>query len=353
MIDVHTHIFNFKYVPDGYFQKFLVRRKDVWKVSIFLDNLLPWTDKDKLSSYAQFLKTGNGESMKDIFDNMVRYYPPKTIFTPLMMDLQFGFKGCAAEDNTFDDQVREMIGIKKSNSDIVFPFLAVDPRRDGILDLVQQYVGEHKDFSGIKIYPALGYLPSHPRLMEVFGYCADKGIPVTTHCSKGGVRTDFYSVPVEGTVFNGIGYEFINEKKRFFLKYKWKGFFNDPRNWVPVLEKYNNLRLNLAHFGGEDEWRFYLEGKKGTWVDKVMNLAIHYDNVYTDISYTFCHRDYYPAIKKMIAGPLGEKILFGSDYYMAEMEGHFYSSINTVFVELTGDELHRISEDNPRKFLGL
>ncbi len=41
MIDVHTHIFNFKYVPDGYFQKFCVRRKDAGKVTIFLDSLSP------------------------------------------------------------------------------------------------------------------------------------------------------------------------------------------------------------------------------------------------------------------------------------------------------------------------
>ena len=349
MIDVHAHIFNFKYVPDGYFQKFWVKRKDVWKVSIFLDNLLPWTDRDQLSSHAQFLRTGNRESMKDIFDNLVRYYPANTIFTPLMMDLHYGFKG--TKDDTFHAQMQELVALRRNNSATLFPFLAVDPRRPDILDLVKQSVGRGKDFCGIKVYPALGYLPTHPKLMEVFTYCSEQGIPVTTHCSRGGVNTDFFSVRVVGTRYNGQEYETIDRNERLVFRSKWRRYFNDPRNWVPVLERYKNLRLNLAHFGGVDEWRLYLDGKKGTWVDKVMNLAIRYENVYTDLSYTFCHRDFYPTIKKMIAGPLGDKVLFGSDYYMVEMDGHFYSSVNTVFVELTGAELHRISEVNPRKFL--
>ncbi len=90
--------------------------------------------------------------------------------------------------------------------------------------------------------------------------------------------------------------------------------------------------------------------KKGTWVDKIINLAMRYKNVYIDISYTFCHREFYPTIKKMIAGPMGDKVLFGSDYFMAEMEGHFYSTINTIFVELTSEERRKITDKNPKRF---
>ena len=371
MIDVHAHIFNFKYVPDGYFQKFSVRREGVGKVSVFLDTFLPWTDRDRLSSYARFLRTGSSESMKEILDAMVRYYPPNTIFTPLMMDLCLGISGCRDRKKCMGDgaadrpwslegqdrqqcfamQMREMIGIKKRHRKTVYPFLAVDPRRTGILDLVKRSVGRNRDFHGIKIYPALGYLPSHPALMKVFDYCSRMEIPVTAHCSRGGVNSDFFSIPVKGKVFDGERYVDVEETKRQLFRSRWRRYFNEPRNWVPVLEKYKNLRLNLAHFGGEDEWRLYLSGRKGTWVDKVINLAMRYENVYTDISYTFCHREFYPTIRKMIMGPMGEKMLFGSDYYMAEMEGHFYSSINTIFVELTEEERRKITEINPKKFL--
>lgn len=47
---------------------------------------------------------------------------------------------------------------------------------------------EHK-FFGVKIYPSLGYLPSNPQLMEIFGLCEKKRIPVTAHCSGAIVHT--------------------------------------------------------------------------------------------------------------------------------------------------------------------
>ncbi len=198
--------------PTAIFQKFWVRREGVGKVSVFLDKFFPRTDRDKLSSYAHFLQTGSKDSMEEIFDNMVRYYPANTIFVLLMMDLCFGIRGCKekekcqsdvrtdnpwsgtdqAKQRCFAVQIQEIIEIKKNNRKTVYPFLAVDPRRKGIFDLVKQSVGKNRNFHGIKVYPALGYLPSHPDLMKVFSYYADKDIPVTAHCSRGGVNTDFF-----------------------------------------------------------------------------------------------------------------------------------------------------------------
>ena len=55
----------------------------------------------------------------------------------------------------------------------VFPFLAVDPRRIGIMKLIDLKVNKGIGiFKGIKIYPPLGYLPTHPNLEPVFEYCS-------------------------------------------------------------------------------------------------------------------------------------------------------------------------------------
>ncbi|MEQ8197817.1 MAG: hypothetical protein ABRQ27_07415, partial [Clostridiaceae bacterium] len=76
----------------------------------------------------------------------------------------------------------------KKYPDRIFPFLAVDPRRKGIMDLIEKKVGDGSGmFKGIKIYTPLGYLPTHPDLKPVFEYCSKHDIPVTTHCSKGGM----------------------------------------------------------------------------------------------------------------------------------------------------------------------
>jgi len=71
----------------------------------------------------------------------------------------------------------------------VFPFLAIDPRRMGTMKLIEMKVNKGKGiFKGIKIYPPLGYLPTHPNLAPVFDYCVQYDIPITLHCSPGGIN---------------------------------------------------------------------------------------------------------------------------------------------------------------------
>lgn len=45
---------------------------------------------------------------------------------------------------------------------LILAFEAVDPRRPGIFELVREKVGPGKTFAGVKLYPSLGYLPTHP-----------------------------------------------------------------------------------------------------------------------------------------------------------------------------------------------
>ena len=53
----------------------------------------------------------------------------------------------------------------------VFPFLAVDPRRIGIMKLIEMKLNKGKGvFKGIKIYTPLGYLPTHPNLEAIYDY---------------------------------------------------------------------------------------------------------------------------------------------------------------------------------------
>ena len=43
-------------------------------------------------------------------------------------------------------------------------------------------------FKDIKIYPPLGYLPTHPNFCEIFEYCSRHNIPITLHCPEGGMQ---------------------------------------------------------------------------------------------------------------------------------------------------------------------
>jgi len=73
-----------------------------------------------------------------------------------------------------------------------------------------------------------------------------------------------------------------------------------PDNWVDVINDFPGLKINLAHFGGMQQWYstekelrkaygdFYYDSCVKTWKGKIAELASQKDNVYTDIScYTF------------------------------------------------------------------
>jgi predicted TIM-barrel fold metal-dependent hydrolase len=123
----------------------------------------------------------------------------------------------------------------------IVPFVLGDPVLfgDEVLDEVArcQALGAR----GIKVHPNnCGHYPDDPRMHGVYDYCATEGLPVLT-CSNG---RDF---PL------GAGYAC-------------------PRYWRPVLERFSDLKLVLAHFN------------EGLW-DERLELAEEFpENVWFDIS---------------------------------------------------------------------
>ena len=132
-------------------------------------------------------------------------------------------------------------------------------------------------------------------------------------------------------------------------------FFNHPKNWEIVLKTFPKLRLNLAHFGNEERIRDLIKGKDNTWPRRIMDMMGRYENLYTDISYLLHDKKIFGFLKNLLENNIlvGERILYGSDYYMIVLAGHF-RSIKTDFITAMGDRLYdMISKDNPRRFLGL
>jgi predicted TIM-barrel fold metal-dependent hydrolase len=192
----------------------------------------------------------------------------------------------------------------------IFPFLAVDPRRIGIQKLIEMKINKGNGvFKGIKLYPPLGYLPTHPDLEQIYKYCEQHQIPITVHCSDGGIKNfkgknyirSFDSEVVEQVVdFNESG---INKSR----------FYAAPNNWKFVLSRYPELRINFAHFGGGDN----LWSGDSRWMEDILNLTAAYENVYTDFSYY---------TKPELADKIGEivqrhpvlnnKLMFGTDFIM-------------------------------------
>ncbi len=116
-----------------------------------------------------------------------------------------------------------------------------------------------------------GYDPREPLLDEVWGRCADAGVPVVTHCGDG---------PVPGT-FTGVGP--IGE----------------------VLQRHPSLTLVVAHLGMPRYGEF-------------LDLAERYDRVHLDTTMAFTDfveagSPFPPADRSRLLD-LGDRIVFGSDF---------------------------------------
>ncbi|MBJ6724615.1 amidohydrolase family protein [Geomesophilobacter sediminis] len=156
-------------------------------------------------------------------------------------------------------------------------------------------------FAGIKLYPPLGFDP-WPRGSEkefekvrwLYQFCQDKQIPITAHCNDGGFQT----------VDNAA--ELTN-----------------PEKWEKVLEQFEDLKLNLAHFGRQEKFLGLIHPHE--WRETITRLILMYPNVYTDISCLAFADEFYGDLAEVVRnvpeqGPdrgrdkLAKRLLFGSDY---------------------------------------
>jgi predicted TIM-barrel fold metal-dependent hydrolase len=273
----HTHVFTNRNVPNGFLPLrllVLLRRKPVARfVSRVLRRILPLTNSDRLDRVAVFLDVGSKDSQEDILKYILQFYPDDTKIVALSVDMDHMGAGKAPQG--YLNQLEELAELKKNPeyADTLIPFIAADPRRDNLAQLVTDYIDNH-GFGGIKLYPPLGYFPFDARFDELFRVAEDRQIPIITHCSRGGICTR----------------EKITEEMRIHpkTKKKLKGRSNatftdnytDPENYKWVLEKFNDLKICFAHFGGDVEWRKYLddpwpsETTEKSWLSTIADHAM-------------------------------------------------------------------------------
>lgn len=174
------------------------------------------------------------------------------------------------EKNNFTNQIEELELLASKNKRVK-PFLGIDARRSkkqNLVDLVKEkIIGEGALFAGIKLYAPTGFSPTDPALYArngVYDLCEKYQIPITVHCSSEGFSTHANSVRINGWVnLNNKLVKMDNEIVRFGIPFfslrlrtaiKERALtLNHPKIWGKVFEKYPNLKLNMAHFGGKDE----------------------------------------------------------------------------------------------------
>ncbi|MEP0367475.1 MAG: amidohydrolase family protein [Cyclobacteriaceae bacterium] len=359
LFDVHTHVFGQNDLPD----KFLTLRLDVSKATVnILAKMVDLAEKLGFHNFPDLwrlikrIKWSEQKHLQHIIQAYKTFgYDP--VFVTLMMDMR-SIWNVKKKLRTVEQQMVAMAKLRDQHPDQVIPFVALDPNN---CDMEELFIDafKHHGFFGVKIYPSLGYLPSHPRLMNIFEICEKKNIPVLTHCSSGKTRASSRSFNLKYTKFEGDTSVVVTKTVLFenHKKETYEDFFNGPENWNPVLKAYPNLKLNLAHFGGERKWHLMLgKGDKLNWVKQIVDLMANekYPNVYADFSFTFSYRKLNRKLKEWLRDnpAVRNHTLHGSDYFLTATDRHLRTTLRKYLDEINDPELiKQIGVVNTKKYL--
>jgi hypothetical protein len=248
---------------------------------------------------------------------------------------------------TWARQISDIEAAAISNPLRLFPLFSYDPRRyrlSGDIDKGQKGWGtwkepfarivghgDHDDnvkkiWLGFCMNPNLGFRPFDEfceHLPRFYKECEENNIPILAHCAPGGITTHdaiYYSDDLnermdknngrckmildEGLSSRQDNDLCSNDKLCSYMYYGGENVIDDkyepldyfymnhghPRNWIPVLEYFPDLRLCLAGFGGNNEWRLtdwsVNDDLSPTreWICVIIQLTARYKNVFVDIS---------------------------------------------------------------------
>ena len=227
------------------------------------------------------------------------------------------------ERDPFYFQLERLEAIKRTRGNLVHPFIFAHPQRireeqdfpaakerlfhyrieneQFVLEdcKIKSLMYGRNPFAGIKIYPALGYYPFDIDLLPLWRFCADRGIPIMTHCIKGTIfwrgmkEWDWNRHPVFIDPKNpdkglrlpeirGMNYSlnFTHPMNYLclldeFLLRKWlttcinnhevaetkkdnlKALFGYTDENTALTNPLNDLKICLGHFGGDEHWQRY------------------------------------------------------------------------------------------------
>ncbi|MGR3679142.1 MAG: amidohydrolase family protein [Paracoccaceae bacterium] len=340
----HIHLFTSAHVPENFpYSWAKIFRNSPWMIRFlsWLARLVGQEEiSDRLHRLYQLQQQGEQPTQARIFEDVARHYPSDTRFVVLPMDMRN--TGYGEVPTLLAQQHDELAVLRDTPPERgrVIPFATVNPLVPGSVEECRRALQELK-FAGLKIYPRLGYPPDHPALMEhIYPLVSDLGLPVMTHCSRGGAQGR--------SVLPATGDRYTR-----------------PVAYRDLLHRFGNMRVCLAHFGGQVDWEAYVNATRTrsgeNWMLQIREMieSGQYPNLWTDISYTMFHFDsFVPVLKLLLMGNetdtcrLRSRVLFGSDFYMTRQEKLSERAVCMRLRERLGESLFRqIAEANPEVWL--
>jgi len=221
-----------------------------------------------------------------------------------------------------EEENRLVADLGRSHPGKLIPFLGVDPRRPGALDLFRRGLDEW-GVAGLKLHPAAGFFPYDPVCLPLFDLAGQRGVPVLVHTG-----------PMVTPLLSKMG---------------------QPVHLDEVAADFPNTRIIMAHVGL-------------CWWQEALDIAWHKPNLLLELStwqWTFLRspREFVHAITTMKDAIGAHRILFGSDFpaLRAAMPLKAWVDAFRRLPELAREHGYRISEaevqailgDNAEQLLGL
>jgi hypothetical protein len=308
--------------------------------------------------------------MKDVYEDFSDHYAINTVVpgnkelitVVLGMDLNKGWEekkkgkwGRIKKPNA--EQVNELG--KLADNYPVLPFLPLDPRRAleaGTDNLYTMFYEAFKkggsNYFGVKIYPSLGYLPSDSRLKPIFDICAEKKIPIVTHC--GGESVSTFAQPVI------VDRDGVEEKVKFLSRAKRARFLNEAEEWRTVLERYTTpgqeLYVNFGHFGSAKAWADPLN-PKATRIKSILDMMSQY-KAFADFSFNLSDPKATDRFVERLHGNdedsklMSERCMYGTDFWVVLPRTNL-NVVQADFIQKIGKHANAFLVKNVMDFLRL
>jgi len=283
--------------------------------------------------------------------NLPEYSNHKMVTVVLQMDLETGWD--FSPKRKFKQQIEDLKVITKKRP--ILPYMAVDPRRAELMGkehnlyelFLDAFTDPYTPFFGVKCYPALGYLPSDVRLEPIFQICAEKNIPVLTHCGGELVTTFDKTIKIK----RAGGYQDFRIPGN--SRQERARYLNQPDRWEPVLKQHDGLKLNFGHFGGGDDWLELEATGSNPRVEKIFSMMRDPNlRVYGDFSYSIIDKGLFPGFKaKLDAHPeIASRTLYGTDYWVVLPAGELLE-MPKIFLSQLDQHRNAMLRDNAIAYL--
>lgn len=174
-----------------------------------------------------------------------------------------------------EEQNRHLAALTQRWPGRLLPFVGVDPRREGAVELLERGVREW-GMRGLKIHPSAGFYPNGPEAYALFEVARKLDIPVATHT---------------GMIMGSL-----------------KARYSHPLHLDDVLTDFPHLKLIAVHLGDT----------RGAYWNEVASLASMRPNLYLDLcGWQGMARRNYPAFCQTLRSVLdiagADRLLLGTD----------------------------------------